>query len=77
MTRLAVLVALLGLLAPSGTRHDEKACDLKNVAEAPWCPKCKGLRDSDGVDKEGKCTECKTQTDKVKVCVKAYYKANC
>lgn len=84
----AALVALLGLLALSEARQGraeglgwarrgDDDCDLKKIEDASWCSKCKATLDSDGVDKEGKCTTCKTKTEKVKICVKVYYKANC
>ncbi len=70
----AALLAAAALLA---SFQDKDDCDLKKVVDAWECRKCAALLEKDAVDKDGKCTACKTPAEKVKACEKVYYVADC
>jgi len=57
-----------GHSAPQEAKKAPNPCALAKIEDGHWCPKCKKVREAAQVA-DGKCKECQTEPDKVKLCV--------
>lgn len=73
--RIALAIALLVSTPLARAQDAEKKapipCDVAAQEEALWCGKCRKLREKEQVA-DGKCKECQTVAEPLKVCVKKW-----
>jgi hypothetical protein len=64
-----LLALALPLLVQEAEKKAGDPCDAATVQDAFWCGKCRKVRDKEQLA-EGKCKDCQTAAEPVKVCVK-------